>query len=92
MPALAGQEKYPLAEPQLIAGYEGLKAREAKIPPPARGRLRRRGPDRPVLRSRGRPEKAAEWRKAGPEHGGRPEALTPRRDLGGGQGLPFQYC
>jgi serine/threonine protein kinase/tetratricopeptide (TPR) repeat protein len=30
--ALAGQEKYAEAEPLLIQGYQGLKAREAKLP------------------------------------------------------------
>jgi serine/threonine protein kinase len=30
--ALAGQKKYEDAEPLLLAGYEGLKGREAKIP------------------------------------------------------------
>jgi serine/threonine protein kinase len=32
--ALAGQTKYAEAEPLILAGYEGLKAREAKIPAP----------------------------------------------------------
>ncbi len=52
--ALAGRKQYAEAEPLLIGGYEGLKGREAAIPPPARGRLRRRGADRPVLRGPGR--------------------------------------
>src|SRR5206468_3670109 len=30
--ALAGQKKYANAEPLLLAGYEGIKQREAKIP------------------------------------------------------------
>jgi hypothetical protein len=29
-----GQKKYADAEPLLLAGYEGLKAREKTIPPP----------------------------------------------------------
>jgi tetratricopeptide (TPR) repeat protein len=34
--ALLGQKKYAAAEPLLLAGYEGLKKRQAKIPPRAR--------------------------------------------------------
>jgi tetratricopeptide (TPR) repeat protein len=37
--SLLGQKKYADAEPWLISGYEGMKAREATIPPPARPRL-----------------------------------------------------
>jgi tetratricopeptide (TPR) repeat protein/tRNA A-37 threonylcarbamoyl transferase component Bud32 len=37
--ALAGQKKYNEAEPLILAGYEGLKAREAQIPAPAQSRL-----------------------------------------------------
>jgi tetratricopeptide (TPR) repeat protein len=37
--ALAGQEKYAEAEPLLLQGYDGLKAREKAIPPPAATRL-----------------------------------------------------
>ena len=32
---MLGQKKYADAEPLLLAGYEGLKARRADIPPPA---------------------------------------------------------
>jgi tetratricopeptide (TPR) repeat protein len=32
--ALLGQKKYAEAEPLLLQGYEGMKQREAKIPPP----------------------------------------------------------
>jgi hypothetical protein len=31
--ALLGQKKYAAAEPLLLAGYEGMKQREATIPP-----------------------------------------------------------
>ena len=31
--ALAGQKKFPEAEPLLLEGYSGMKDREAKIPP-----------------------------------------------------------
>jgi hypothetical protein len=37
--ALLGQKKYADAEPLLVSGYEGMKRREATIPPPARDRL-----------------------------------------------------
>jgi tetratricopeptide (TPR) repeat protein len=37
--ALLGQKKYAEAEPLLLAGYEGMKQREAKIPPPGKVRL-----------------------------------------------------
>jgi tetratricopeptide (TPR) repeat protein len=36
---LLGQKKYADAEPYLLRGYEGLKAREAKIPAPSRKAL-----------------------------------------------------
>ena len=35
--SLLGQKKYAEAEPFLLQGYEGMKAREAKIPPNPRG-------------------------------------------------------
>ena len=37
--SLLGQKKYAEAEPLIVSGYEGLKAREAKIPPPGKPRL-----------------------------------------------------
>jgi hypothetical protein len=37
--ALLGQKKYADAEPLLVQGYEGLKAREKELPPAARDRL-----------------------------------------------------
>jgi tetratricopeptide (TPR) repeat protein len=37
--ALLGQRKYAEAEPLLLAGYEGMKKQQAKIPPPGRPRL-----------------------------------------------------
>ena len=37
--ALLGQKKYAEAEPLLLAGYEGMKQREAKIPPEGKVRL-----------------------------------------------------
>jgi hypothetical protein len=38
--ALLGQKKYAEAEPLLLKGYEGMKAREEKIPPQGKIRLR----------------------------------------------------
>ena len=35
--SLLGQKKYAEAEPLLLAGYEGMKQREEKIPPQAQG-------------------------------------------------------
>jgi tetratricopeptide (TPR) repeat protein len=37
--ALLGQKKFARAEPLLLTGYEGMKKRAAKIPPPGRPRL-----------------------------------------------------
>jgi len=37
--ALAGQKKFQEAEPLLVEGYEGMKEREANIPPAAKTRL-----------------------------------------------------
>jgi hypothetical protein len=37
--ALLGQKKYADAEPLLVKGYEGMKAREKDIPPPAATRI-----------------------------------------------------
>jgi serine/threonine protein kinase len=62
--ALLGQKKYADAEPLLVQGYEGMKNREAKIPPHSR----------PYLTSAlerlawlyeawGKPDEAAKWRK-----------------------------
>ena len=36
---LLGQKRYAEAEPLVVSGYEGLKAREAKIPVPGKSRL-----------------------------------------------------
>ena len=48
--ALAGQKKYAEAEPLMLSGYEGLKARESSIPAPNRGILADAGrPDRRAL-------------------------------------------
>ncbi len=61
--SLLGQEKYAEAEPLILAGYEGMRARDEKIPPPAQPRLTDAA-DRVVklYEAWGKPEKAAEWR------------------------------
>jgi tetratricopeptide (TPR) repeat protein len=62
--ALLGQKKYADAEPLLLAGYEGMKKREATIPPPARQRLieaTQRLVE--IYEAWDRPEQAQEWRK-----------------------------
>ncbi len=68
--SLLGQGKYADAEPLLLSGYEGLKSREAQIPPSGKSRLAE-AVDRLVqfYDSRGQPEKAAEWRKKLPTSG-----------------------
>jgi serine/threonine protein kinase/tetratricopeptide (TPR) repeat protein len=61
--SLLGQKRYVESEPLIVSGYEGLKAREAKIPPTGRPRLAEAA-ERVVqlYEAWGKPEKAAEWR------------------------------
>src|SRR5262249_18945296 len=61
---LAGQKKYAEAEPLLREGYEGMKQREANIPPLGKPRLRE-AVERLVqlYDDWGQPEQAAQWRK-----------------------------
>lgn len=62
--ALAGQKKFQEAEPLLVEGYSGMKAREAKIPPAVQTRLPeaiQRLVDLYVAWEK--PEQAAEWQK-----------------------------
>jgi hypothetical protein len=70
--SLLGQKKYAEAEPLIVAGYEGLKAREARIPPPGRSRLAE-GAERVIrlYEEWGKKDRAAEWRTrlAKPTHG-----------------------
>jgi hypothetical protein len=61
---LLAQKKYADAEPLLLSGYEGLKAREDTAPKVIRLKLK------PTLRDlvqlyeeTGRPERAAEWKQ-----------------------------
>jgi hypothetical protein len=60
---LLGQGKYREAEPLVVSGYDGLKAREAKIPVTEKTRLREAA-ERVVrlYESWGKPERAAAWR------------------------------
>ena len=60
--ALAGQKKFQEAEPLLVEGYEGMKEREANIPPAAKTRLAeaiRRLVD--LYTAWDRPEEVAKW-------------------------------
>jgi tetratricopeptide (TPR) repeat protein len=61
--ALLGRKNYTEAEPLLIQGYEGVRAREGQIPPPDRYRVTEAG-ERIVrlYEALGQAEKAAEWR------------------------------
>jgi tetratricopeptide (TPR) repeat protein len=62
--ALAGRAKHAEAEPFLIGGYEGLKARAAQIPAPFRRLLADAAAQIvPFYEAWGKPDKAAEWRK-----------------------------
>jgi WD40 repeat protein/serine/threonine protein kinase len=61
--SLLGQKKYAEAEPLLLAGYEGMKRSEEKIPPQAKVRLTE-AIERLVhlYEVTGKKDKAAEWR------------------------------
>jgi len=62
--ALLGQQKYAEAEPLLLQGHEGLKAREAKIPAPRKDSLASAAARIVKLyEAWGKADKAAEWRK-----------------------------
>ncbi len=61
--SLLGQKKYADAEPLLLAGYEGMKQREAKIPPQGKDRL----PEAierlvQLYEATGKKDDAAKWR------------------------------
>lgn len=61
--ALLGQKKYEAAEAHLLAGFEGLKAREAALDEDGRQGLRETGEWIVRLYEEwGRPDKAAAWR------------------------------
>jgi tetratricopeptide (TPR) repeat protein/tRNA A-37 threonylcarbamoyl transferase component Bud32 len=62
--ALLGQGRYAEAEPLVVPGYEGMKARAAKIPAPYKRRLASAA-ERVVrlFEAWGKPEQAAAWKK-----------------------------
>jgi hypothetical protein len=62
--ALLGQQRYDDAEPLLRAGYEGLKQRQARIPPQGQVRLGEALQRLVQLYDAwGKPDEAARWRK-----------------------------
>jgi hypothetical protein len=62
--SLVGQAKYADAEPLLLAGYEGMKRREAAIPAAYRSLLdNARRSIGQLYEGWGKPNKAGEWRK-----------------------------
>jgi hypothetical protein len=62
--SLAGQKKYPEAEPLLLEGYQGMLARKDRMGVPDRYHLDRAGEWLIQLyQAWGKPDKAAEWRK-----------------------------
>ena len=62
--ALLGQKKYAEAEPLLLAGYQGMKRREATIPPEGKSRLPQ-AVERLVqfYEATNNPGEASRWRK-----------------------------
>ena len=62
--SLLGQKKFADAEPLILAGYEGMKAREAKIPAPGKPRLTEAA-ERVVqlYEAWGKTDQAAEWKR-----------------------------
>jgi hypothetical protein len=64
--SLLGQKKYADAEPFLLAGYEGLKQREDKIPANARSLRMKEALERLVqlYEATARPDQAAELKRA----------------------------
>ena len=61
--SLMGRKNYAEAEPLILSGYEGMKARESRIPAPSKIRLTEAG--RRVVRlyeAWGKPDRAAAWR------------------------------
>jgi tetratricopeptide (TPR) repeat protein/tRNA A-37 threonylcarbamoyl transferase component Bud32 len=78
--ALLGQKKYAKAEPLLRKGYEGMKERQAKIPPEGRIRLTE-ALERLIQLSEatGKPDDACRWRKEleAVKRAGHPPQKTP---------------
>ena len=73
--ALVARKKYAAAEPMLVGGYEGLKAREAKMSVSARRHVAAAAARiAPLYEAWGKPDKAAEWRtRLGPPAAAKPE-------------------
>ncbi|WP_165230636.1 WD40 repeat domain-containing serine/threonine protein kinase [Aquisphaera insulae] len=74
--ALLGQNKYAESEPLIISGYEGMKAREARIPPQNKQGLGEAAERIVKLYDAwGKPDKAADWRArlARPNEAPRPQ-------------------
>jgi hypothetical protein len=85
---LLGQNQYAAAEPLLIHGYEGRKAREAKIPVPGRAKLTEAGARIIELYDVwNKPEKVAQWKaKLGMVDLPADVFAAPRREIGRGRG------
>jgi len=67
--ALAGQKKFPEAEPLLVQGYDGLKECESKIPPQGKARLTealQRLVD--LYTAWDKPDEAAKWKQQLEDH------------------------
>src|SRR5262249_41095412 len=66
--ALASQKKYAEAEPLLLAGYQGLKAREKDLPAAAKKNLPE-ALDRLIklYEDWGKPDQAAQWKTKRPQ-------------------------
>src|SRR5207302_1945190 len=76
--SLVGQKKFAEAEPLILAGYEGMKAREAKVPAPEKPRLKQAA-ERVVqlYDDWGKKEKSEEWRKKMTEKSGIDKTTKP---------------
>ncbi|MCC6417224.1 MAG: tetratricopeptide repeat protein, partial [Gemmataceae bacterium] len=87
--ALLGQKKYTAAEPLLLAGYKGLKARVRAITPQARARLTEAALRLVQLYEvLGRQDAAAQWRKEAERFTGK--LVGPVHEVGGGVTLRGQ--
>jgi len=62
--ALLGESRYAEAEPLIVSGYEGLKAREAGMPPAVAMPRLTEAAERilQLYQSCDKPDKSAEWR------------------------------
>jgi tetratricopeptide (TPR) repeat protein len=82
--ALLLQKQYAAAEPLLLQGYEGMKQREASIPPPGRPRLTEALQRLVQLYDAwGQPDKAAQWRKQLALHQEKNKANSPETKASG---------